>query len=118
MARASDFVWRVRHGDERLVVELVGDLDLRDAAELQTALFDLIAGQGNRSLALDLSGLTFIDSTGLRVLVDTNRRMRDVGGDMVLWNPRPHTRKVLEIAGLTMFLRIGDATAAPAQPSS
>jgi anti-anti-sigma factor len=104
-----DFVWRVRRADERVIVELVGDLDLKDAADLQAALLDLTMGQGNRSLALDLSELTFIDSTGLRVLVETNRRIREVGGDMVLWNLRPHTRKVLEIAGLSMFLRIGDA---------
>jgi anti-sigma B factor antagonist len=53
--------------------------------------------------------MTFIDSTGLGVIVGTLKRLREGGGDLVLRSPSRSTRKVLEITGLTRIVEIVEA---------
>jgi anti-sigma B factor antagonist len=59
---------------------------------------------GTKQLTIDLAGVTFIDSTGLRALVGCRRRMRAAEGDVVLRAPSRQMKKLLEITGLDDFL--------------
>ncbi len=86
------------------VLSLAGELDMATAPALRRALDDL--GAPGATIVVDLAGLEFIDSSGLNELVLALRRQRDDGGDVVLRSPRPHTRKVLEIAGLTQLFTV------------
>nr|MDQ3643802.1 STAS domain-containing protein [Actinomycetota bacterium] len=54
-----------------------------------------------------LSGLAFIDSSGLSVLATGLNRLRAAGGDLALRSPSPATMKALEITGLTSVFAIG-----------
>jgi anti-sigma B factor antagonist len=49
---------------------------------------------------LSLEGVTFIDSSGLRGLIQAQRSIRDRGDDLVLRRPAPVVRRLLEITGL------------------
>ncbi|MCA1673344.1 MAG: STAS domain-containing protein, partial [Actinobacteria bacterium] len=75
------------------------------APRLRDALADL-AGEGGVRVTLDLVGMTFIDSTGLSVLVTGLKRLREIGGNLVLQSPSATTMKVLEITGLTSVFAI------------
>lgn len=55
---------------------------------------------GHTELLLDLSDLTFIDSAGLRVLIDADRALRENGGRLVLRAPSRPVLRILDIAGL------------------
>ena len=57
-------------------------------------------------LVVDLSGLTFIDSTGLHELVVALKRQRARGGEIVLRAPSAQTMRVLEIVGLDQLFTI------------
>ncbi|HVM02898.1 MAG TPA: STAS domain-containing protein [Acidimicrobiales bacterium] len=83
-----------------VVVRVLGEVDLASAPVLGEALGELIDGQGNLSVQLDLEDLAFIDSTGIGVLVRALRSVRRRGGDLTLANCRPGTMRILEIAGL------------------
>ena len=83
-----------------VVIRVVGEVDLASAPMLREALVELIDGQGNLSLQMDLEHLSFIDSTGIGVLVRALRSVREKGGDLTLVNCRPSTLRILEIAGL------------------
>jgi anti-sigma B factor antagonist len=85
---------------------VTGELDGQTAPFLRESLIDVIDGQGNRSVALDLSGMTFIDSAGLTMLVEIHERARERGAVFVLHSPRPPTVKVFEIVGLSRMLTI------------
>jgi anti-sigma B factor antagonist len=61
-----------------------------------------------RNIVVDLSGVTFIDSTGLGVLVTALKRTRDAGGQLTLRSPTRSTRKVLDITGLSNLVAIED----------
>lgn len=85
--------------DGYAVVELHGELDISSASGLREQLFDILAGQA-ASLILDLSGLSFIDSTGISVLVAAERRAHELGGSLSLVGPQKIVARVLHITSL------------------
>ena len=91
--------------DSQHEVRLLGELDLGTAPQLRDEL-DRLAADGAKLVTVDLSDLAFIDSTGLSVLINALKRIREQGGDMALRSPTPGTRKVLEITGLTEVFSI------------
>ena len=83
------------------VVALSGELDAHTVGRLRALLAEqLLAGPGN--LVIDLSGLTFIDSAGLAVLIATDKGLRRAGTRMVLSGPRAPVSKVLSLTGLDL----------------
>ena len=88
----------VEERDGALVVHLAGQLELYNAGKVRDALLDAAAGGPDR-LIVDLSELTFIDSTGLGVLIEARGRMADRRAFM-LGAPNVDTRRALEISGL------------------
>jgi anti-sigma B factor antagonist len=89
----------------RAVVAVSGELDIATAPQLSTVV-TLAMGSRPAELWIDLSALTFIDSTGLNVLCGANDRF--AGALMVICPP--HVRRVFEIAGLAGLLTLRDAT--------
>lgn len=92
----SDRVQIIR--DAPRLVRVSGELDLASSPTLAAELEEA-AASGEGPLILDVSDLTFIDSTGLRVLIDVAQRLGE-SGDLVLRNPTRPVMDVLEIAGV------------------
>ena len=95
------------------VVAVEGELDLASAPKLKWALADVL-GAGCRQLVLDLSGVTFIDSTALGVLVGVHRSL-DAGVRMGIACSHPDVLNIFELTGLDatfdMFSSLDDALA-------
>jgi anti-sigma B factor antagonist len=92
--------------DRGVAVLLVrGEVDVSTAPELGNRLFSL-ADEGRRDVVVDLSEVTFVDSTALGVLVGALKRFRSNGGDVRLVVTEPQISKVLEITGLTEVFSI------------
>ena len=85
--------------DGYAVVALHGELDISNASDLRERLLAILRDQA-RSLVLDLSRLTFIDSTGLSVLVATERQANQLGGTLSLAGPQKIAARVLHVSGL------------------
>ena len=81
------------------VITLSGDVDLASAPALRQQLADA-SEVAPSFLIIDLSGLDFIDSTGLGVLVGTLRRVRATGGDVRLAGASTSTARVFSVTGL------------------
>ena len=86
-----------RSGSPPVVVE--GELDAGSAPRLGAALHRLV-DEGRTSLTLDCSGLDFIDSQGLGVLVGISRRLKDAGGSLHLRGARSQLLRVLRLTRL------------------
>jgi anti-anti-sigma factor len=86
-------------GNEHFV-HLEGELDLATAAPLRESLRELDDG----SVVIDLSGVTFTDSTGLATLLDERVRARRHGGSLRVSGARGQTRELLERTGVLAFL--------------
>lgn len=87
----------------------VGELDLATAPELEAAV--LPAAQEGREIVLDLRGLEFIDSSGVRVVVSAHTAAQTSGGSVVLLRPPPNSpvQRVLEVSGLDGILAFVEA---------
>lgn len=78
------------------IVTLEGSLDTNTFAELETEIQRLVAG-GTPLIALDLAGLTYISSAGIRVVQKGTRAMEKANGQLKLLNPQPQVAKVFTI---------------------
>jgi len=87
-----------RECDGRAVVALRGELDVADAASAAAALAAVAVRE--RVVIADLSGLEFIDSSGLAALVLARRQARQAGGDLLLAAPQDQVLRVLAVTGL------------------
>jgi anti-sigma B factor antagonist len=93
----------VEQSHDSAVVTLKGELDLSGSPLLREHLVRLTE-MGVYSVVMDLSELTFIDSTGLGVFIMDWRRLTVEGGSFVVRGPRPRVRRIFEIAGLAPML--------------
>ena len=94
-----------------VVVSLTGELDGHHAGRLRTLLAEQLLG-GPGSLVLDLTGLSFIDSSGLAALIATDKGTRRAGTALVLAAPQPAVRKVLSLTGIDAVLSTTDTVEA------
>lgn len=83
------------------VVTLTGDLDSRSAPETQRRLVDLVPQDG--LLLVDLSGVPYMSSAGLRAMLLVHRRVDAVNGRMALSGMSPELRSVMSATGFLEF---------------
>jgi anti-sigma B factor antagonist len=106
---------RTRAVDGCLVVEVGGEVDMTSAPTLRDHLLDHI-GLGESCVVVDLSGVEFMDSTGLSALVVAYRQAGEIGSSVVVAGAQPAVRRVLEITQLDVLLEhqddVADAVAA------
>jgi anti-anti-sigma factor len=92
-----------------LVLALKGRLDAASTPSVQDRLRERIE-QGERRLALDASGLTYISSCGLRLLLQAAKQFEGRSGRMVLCALQEPVMRVLKIAGfIPLFSIFGTA---------
>lgn len=95
------------HTEQRgdlVVVSISGELDMTTAPQLQERATELL-DKGQNRLVLNLTGLSFCDSTGLSVFVRVRNDCVATGGALRLAAPQRNVLRVLEISGLAEALR-------------
>lgn len=90
-------------GEGSVTLTLRGELDLASAGALEKRLSAVERGSPGRIL-VDLTGLTFIDSSGLRVLLLADGRAREQGHELVFTESTETVRRVLEMTGALELL--------------
>jgi anti-anti-sigma factor len=88
-------------------VRLEGELDLANAAELEREL-RRVEHTDALSIVLDLSGLEFIDSTGVRLLIEAEARSRADGDRLTLLRGPGQVQRILELTGILDRLPFAD----------
>jgi anti-sigma B factor antagonist len=91
-----------------------GEVDVATSPRLRSTLSTLLA-QGTSSLTLDFSGVSFIDSSGLGVLVGALRRIQErPNGSVQVVGTTAFVRKIFQITGLETVFLTDDTGTAPA----
>jgi len=85
-------------------VVLVGRLDVMGAGKIDLP-FNLLVGS-NRGMIVDMAGVDFLASMGIRTLLLGAKTMQRRGGKLVLVAPQPEVAKVLEVTGVLDLLPI------------
>jgi anti-anti-sigma factor len=82
--------------------KLDGELDAHTAPALTEAMAELPDGE----VVVDLGGVTFVDSSGLRVLLEATNRARAAGGDLTLASLNPSIQRLIDISGLSDHMHV------------
>ena len=98
---------RVKHDGEELLVRASGELDLSNAIVLEGELRRAIATRPSEVI-LDLSAVTFIDSTGLRMLLLMAKHSRNNGDRLSMRRGSESAERAIERAGLDSLLPLVD----------
>ena len=88
-----------------LTLTVTGRLDADTTAQFGDALNGCIE-QGNHKIILDLAGVDYISSVGLRALMVGAKKVAPLGGKIVICAPHPRVLKLLELAGFTTILPV------------
>jgi len=99
-------VWR--EGD-RTVIGLYGEHDLSTEAELSGALASFCGVGGVGDVVVDLSQITFVDSTTITALLGARNLMLRQDRRLILRAPSAHARRILQLCGLLVYLEPTDA---------
>ena len=99
---------KLRIEQDVAVLEPVGELDIQTTGKLREALRDC-ARDGHTDVVVDLGAVTFMDSSGLGVLVGGLKNARAHHGSLGLVRPSPSVLKILTITGLTKVFEVHDS---------
>ena len=88
-----------RRDAETWIVTVSGELDLATAPELE-AVFEAVDATSSDRVLVDLAGVAFLDSSGIRALVRAKRRLDGIGAPLVVDAVSEVARQVLEISGV------------------
>jgi anti-sigma B factor antagonist len=95
----------------RTVLAVAGEIDIASSPRLRAALQTALDA-GAHDLWVDLDATTFMDSSGLHVLLDAHRMAGEMRRRLTIVCPPGNVRRVFEITGLATTLRIHDDRAA------
>lgn len=93
----------VEHGDAATTVSVRGEIDFGNVSRLRATLAR-VAREGAKDVVIDMSGVTFVDSTGLSVLVQAKQRLESLDRRMSVRYTQPRVTRVLDLAGLGDYL--------------
>jgi anti-sigma B factor antagonist len=88
------------------IIDIVGKIDrLKDSIVLKSYINTIIE-KGSVNVALNLSGVTYLDSGALNVLIYSHNTLSKKGGMLALIEPNEYVRDVLEVVGLNKLVKI------------
>ncbi len=99
------------HMNGTTTVELGGELDLTTAPDLAARL-EAVIDASSGAVAVDLAQITFLDSSGLEVLVAVHQRLRAEGRHLTVRRPCEFVYRVFETSGVMKVLDVQDPSAA------
>ncbi|HRK29797.1 MAG TPA: STAS domain-containing protein [Tepidisphaeraceae bacterium] len=96
----SNLIPSARMEGDVVIAAVDGEVDLKNSPDLREVLLDLINTQKPKKVVLNLSKVSYMDSSAIAVLVESLQKLRKAGGKMCLTNLQPRVRGLLEIARL------------------
>ncbi len=91
---------------DTVLAHVTGELDHCSAAAIRRELDRAIEEPGVRRLVLDLQDMTFMDSSGIGVILGRYRAMRLRGGTVAVKHMRPQVEKVFRLSGMGQVIEI------------
>lgn len=95
----------VKEKDNTFFVKLTGEIDAYTAPKLKERLMEAAKGEGVK-MNIDLSGVSYMDSTGLGVFVGIFKLLRGNNGDMKLTGMTERLQRLFDITGLADVMDI------------
>ena len=90
----------------RLTIYLAGELDHHEARGAIRSIDELLDEYLPRDCVLDMSGLSFMDSSGIALIIRMSRRMKNLGGRAWIENPAKQPLRVIDASGLDRLVPV------------
>ena len=97
---------RARDINRELLLEFSGEMDHHGARNALKEVEMAIDAALPRLLTLDFSGVTFMDSSGIGLIMGRHRTMEAIGGSVIVRDPPPHIRRVIRLSGMERIAQI------------
>ena len=97
---------QAKSADRKLLLELSGELDHHGARNALREVELAIDAALPRALVLDFSGITFMDSSGIALILRSQQRMQLLDGSLTVCNVPSQARRVLDAAGIGRLVHI------------
>ena len=94
---------------ESLIVNLSGELDHHSSIEVRTKIDDRLDRNSINKLILDFSGITFMDSSGIGVVIGRYKRLESKKGTICLINVTEPIKRVFEMSGIFKIIKLYDS---------
>lgn len=101
---------RIDISDKTVYCYLTGELDQHSAKAIRQEIDAAVERIMPDKLALDFGGVTFMDSSGIGLVMGRYRLMDSLGGELALSGVTGHIRKVMRIAGLDKLAKFEDSS--------
>jgi anti-anti-sigma factor len=92
---------------ESVLLAVSGELDVATTGQFRASVSGLTEGDAPSHVTVDLSRLDFIDAAGIAALLSLRNALDAIGGSIRVRGPKPHVRRVLELAGVVDLLDAG-----------
>ncbi len=89
--------------EDTLVACLSGDIDHHTASEMRDAIDQMTESTLPRTLILDFSRITFMDSSGIGLIMGRYKLMQSVGGALRIEHASSRLKKLMQLAGLSLL---------------
>ena len=96
----------IKNEDGRAVALLSGEIDHHSSRTAREQLDSYIITAQPTELTMDFRGITFMDSSGIGLIMGRSKLMRECGGRLEVRSPQPYIRRVLKLAGVERIVRI------------
>lgn len=90
----------------RLTIYLAGELDHHEARGAIRSIDELLDEYLPRDCVLDMSGLSFMDSSGIALIIRMGRRMKNLGGRAWIENPAKQPLRVIDASGIDRLVPV------------
>lgn len=91
---------------DTVIVRLTGELDHCSAQGIRRELDALIHDPGVRHLVLDMKEMSFMDSSGIGVILGRYRTMKQRGGTVAVKNMNAHVERIFILSGMNQIIQI------------
>jgi stage II sporulation protein AA (anti-sigma F factor antagonist) len=95
--------------EQVLIIRLVGELDHHTAEKLRHQVEEKIESNGIRHILLNLEDLSFMDSSGLGVILGRYKQITQLGGKMIVCAISPSIYRLFELSGMFKILQVVDS---------
>ena len=92
--------------NDRMECVIGGDIDHHSARSIRMKIDEELYRIRPRVLMLDLSGVEFMDSSGLGLILGRFSKASEIGAECILQNPNEQVTKILDVAGIGRLIRI------------
>ena len=92
--------------NDRMECVIGGDIDHHSARSIRMKIDEELYRIRPRVLVLDLSGVEFMDSSGLGLILGRFSKASEIGAECILQNPNEQVTKILDVAGIGRLIRI------------